>query len=75
MSQTTQASIVDVAHAVCSLPGSQSLPVVQASKIVDSTLRTVIGGTCQAGSTFDVDLGDGLTLSCCIKKSIGPTDV
>lgn len=75
MSQTAHASIVDVAQAVCALPGSQSLPMVQASKIVDSTLRTVIGGTCQAGSTFDIDLGDGLTLSCCIKTAIGPTNV
>ena len=75
MSQVTQASIADVAHSVCSLDSSEGMPVIQASKIIDSTLRTVIGMNCLDGNVLDIDLGNGHILSCSVKKAIGPTDV
>lgn len=75
MTTTRFASTADVAHSVCTSAGAQSLPLVQTTKIVDFTLRTVIGLNCQNGNTLDINLGNGHVLSCCIKKAIGPTDV
>lgn len=75
MSQVTQASIADVAHSVCSLDSSEGMPVIQASKIIDSTLRTVIGMNCLGDRSVEIDLGNGHTLCCSVKKAIGPTDV
>ncbi|WP_043008009.1 hypothetical protein [Comamonas testosteroni] len=75
MTTTRFASTTDVAHSVCTSEGAQSLPLVQTTKIVDFTLRTVIGLNCQNGNTLDINLGNGHVLSCCIKKAIGPTDV
>ena len=75
MTPTRFASTADVAHSVCTCEGAQSLPLVQTTKIVDFTLRTVIGLNCQNGNTLDINLGNGHVLSCCIKKAIGPTDV
>lgn len=75
MTTTRFASTADVAHSVCTSEGAQSLPLVQTTKIVDFTLRTVIGLNCQNDNTLDINLGNGHVLSCCIKKAIGPTDV
>ncbi|WP_182283180.1 hypothetical protein [Comamonas testosteroni] len=75
MTTTRFASTADVAHSVCTSEGAQSLPLVQNTKIVDFTLRTVIGLNCQNGNTLDINLGNGHVLSCSVKKAIGPTDV
>ena len=75
MSTTRTATIADVAHSVSTCDGAEDLPVIQTAKIVDFTLRTVIGLNCLSGNVLDIDLGNGHILSCSVKKAIGPTDV
>lgn len=75
MSTTRIATTADVAHSVCTCDGAEGLPVIQTAKIVDFTLRTVIGLNCLGGNVLDINLGNGHVLSCTVKKAIGPTDV
>lgn len=75
MSTTRTATTADVAHSVCSCDDATDLPVIQTAKIVDFTLRKVIGLNCLGGNVLDIDLGNGHVLSCSVKKAVGPTDV
>jgi len=75
MSTPRTATTTDVAHSVCTCDGAEGLPVVQTAKIVDFTLRTVIGLNCLGGNVLNIDLGNGHVLSCSVKQAVGPTDV
>jgi hypothetical protein len=74
MSTTRTATTTDVAHSVCTCDGAEGL-LVQTAKIVDFTLRTVIGLNCLGGNVLNIDLGNGHVLSCSVKQAVGPTDV
>ena len=75
MSTTRTATTADVAHSVCSCDEAANLPIVQTTKIVDFTLRKVIGLNCLNGTVLNIDLGNGHVLSCSVKQAVGPTDV
>ena len=70
-----KATLQDVITSVCHADAGTNLPKAQVSKVVDLALRTVIGLNCLGREGLHIDLGNGHTLVCQVKKAVGPTDV
>ncbi|MFE8644154.1 hypothetical protein ACFX58_03605 [Sphingomonas sp. NCPPB 2930] len=69
------ASIADVVQSVLTSDAGGRLTPQQAGDAVEAALRTVIGLNCLKASTLDIDLGNGHTLHCSLKRAVGPTDI
>ena len=72
---TRNGTLQDIADSVARLPAGRALTEEWVRKLVDATLRTVIGLNCLNSHTLDIDLGNGHILSCSLKRAIGPTDI
>ena len=75
MKSSLACTLQDIADSVARLPAGTALPEQKVRKLVDATLRTVIGLNCLNSHTLDIDLGNGHVLSCSLKKAIGPTNI
>lgn len=75
MSTTRNATIADVVRSVLTSDAGGSLKEPQVTTTLDIALRTVIGLNCLNGCALDIDLGNGHTLHCSLKRAIGPIDI